>query len=79
MPTTTRQPVVPAVRDGGRHPVAALAACVVGFFVITLDATVVNVALPTIRDELGGGMSRLQWVVDGYTLISGRRSRVGSR
>ncbi|GAA3663260.1 MFS transporter [Streptomyces iranensis] len=69
VPTTTSQPVVPAVRDGGRHPVAALAACVVGFFVITLDATVVNVALPTIRDELGGGMSGLQWVVDGYTLM----------
>ena len=42
-----------------------LAAAVVGFFVITLDAVVVNVALPSIRRGLGGGISGLQWVVDG--------------
>ncbi len=46
-----------------------LAAAVLGFFVITLDAVVVNVALPSIRDHLGGGMAGLQWVVDGYTLM----------
>lgn len=51
------------------HPRAALAAAVLGFFVITLDAVVVNVALPAIRDDLGGGISGLQWVVDGYTLM----------
>jgi DHA2 family methylenomycin A resistance protein-like MFS transporter len=48
---------------------AALAAAVLGFFVITLDALVVNVALPDVRDDLGGGMTGLQWVVDGYTLM----------
>ncbi|HKG50549.1 MAG TPA: MFS transporter [Actinomycetales bacterium] len=37
-------------------------------FVITLDAVVVNVALPAIRTDLGAGMTGLQWVVDGYTL-----------
>src|SRR5438045_3475754 len=36
-----------------------LAAAVVGFFVITLDAVVVNVALPSIRDGLGGGITGL--------------------
>jgi MFS transporter, DHA2 family, methylenomycin A resistance protein len=46
-----------------------LAAAVFGFFVITLDAVVVNVALPSIRSDLGGGMTGLQWVVDGYTLM----------
>ena len=30
--------------------------------------TVVNVALPTISDELGAGVSGLQWIVDGYVL-----------
>ena len=39
-----------------------------GFFVITLDAVVVNVTLPSIRTDLGGGITSLQWVVDGYTL-----------
>jgi EmrB/QacA subfamily drug resistance transporter len=46
-----------------------LAATVLGFFVITLDAVVVNVALPSIRADLGGGITGLQWVVDGYTLM----------
>ena len=33
----------------------------------TFDAVVVNVALPSIRADLGGGIAGLQWVVDGYT------------
>ncbi|MFC3571971.1 MFS transporter [Streptomyces yaanensis] len=69
MPTTVRSATDPVTGDRSRHTVAALAAAVVGFFVVTLDATIVNVALPTIRDELGGGMTGLQWVVDGYTLM----------
>jgi MFS transporter, DHA2 family, methylenomycin A resistance protein len=40
-----------------------------GFFAVTLDAVIVNVALPEIRRELAGGMSGLQWVADGYTLM----------
>jgi MFS transporter, DHA2 family, methylenomycin A resistance protein len=56
------------VERAGR-PRAALAAAVVTFFVITLDAVVVNVALPAIRAGLGGGITGLQWVVDGYTLM----------
>jgi MFS transporter, DHA2 family, methylenomycin A resistance protein len=48
---------------------AALAASALGFFVITLDAFVVNVALPDIHKNLGGGMTDLQWVIDGYTLM----------
>ena len=50
-----------------RAPLSLLAVCL-GFFVIQLDATVVNVALPTISRELGASLSRLQWVVDAYTL-----------
>ena len=47
----------------------SLAAALLGFFVVTLDAVIVNVALPAIHRELSGGMSGLQWVVDGYTLM----------
>jgi MFS family permease len=54
---------------GDRHAGLALAAAVLGFFVVTLDAVVVNVTLPTIRGDLGGGVAGLQWVVDGYTLM----------
>ncbi|MEV6639576.1 MFS transporter [Amycolatopsis sp. NPDC051371] len=35
---------------------------------VTLDAVIVNVALPAMRADLGGGIVGLQWVVDGYTL-----------
>ncbi|GAA4198940.1 MFS transporter [Actinocatenispora rupis] len=52
-----------------RHASAALTAALLGFFVVTIDAVVVNVTLPTIRDDLGGGVAGLQWVVDGYTLM----------
>ncbi|MEQ5800945.1 MFS transporter [Halomonas sp. H10-9-1] len=47
---------------------ATLIAALLGFFVITLDAVVVNVALPTLGHELGANITGLQWVVDGYTL-----------
>lgn len=49
-------------------PHRTLAAALLGFFIITLDALVVSVALPAIRESLGGGITGLQWVMDGYTL-----------
>jgi DHA2 family methylenomycin A resistance protein-like MFS transporter len=51
---------------GGSAAGLTLAAAVLGFFMVTLDAVVVNVALPTIRHDLGGGITSLQWIVDGY-------------
>ena len=39
-----------------------------GYFMVLLDTSVVNVALPAIHDDIGGGLSGLQWVVNGYTL-----------
>jgi DHA2 family methylenomycin A resistance protein-like MFS transporter len=39
-----------------------------GFFLITLDILIVNVALTRIGRELGGGTAGQQWVIDGYTL-----------
>ncbi|WP_261166979.1 MFS transporter [Microbacterium sp. Marseille-Q6965] len=40
-------------------------------FVAFLDGTVVNVALPAIDRELGGGLATQQWVVDGYLVTLG--------
>jgi MFS transporter, DHA2 family, methylenomycin A resistance protein len=48
---------------------ASLAVAMLGFFVVALDAQIVNVALPEIRNDLGGGLSGLQWIVTGYTLM----------
>jgi MFS transporter, DHA2 family, methylenomycin A resistance protein len=54
---------------GGSSSGFTLAAAVLGFFMITLDAVIVNIALPSIRHEFGGGITGLQWVADGYTLM----------
>lgn len=51
-----------------RRQLATLGAAMLGFFVVALDAQIVNVALPAIGGALGGGLSGLQWVVTGYTL-----------
>lgn len=40
-----------------------------GFFLITLDISIVNVSLARIRTELGGGTTGQQWVIDGYALL----------
>jgi MFS transporter, DHA2 family, methylenomycin A resistance protein len=53
----------PAPRHG---PV--LAAATLGFGVIQLDVSVVNVAVRPIGAALGGGVAGLQWVIDAYTL-----------
>ncbi|MER6186975.1 MFS transporter [Streptomyces sp. NPDC001652] len=68
-PPAASSPTVEGAPRRGPAPVFALSAALLGFFVITLDASVVNVALPDIRSDLGGDMSGLQWVMDGYTLM----------
>src|SRR5919109_1622352 len=45
-----------------------LGAVAFGLFMIMLDNTVVNVALPSIQRDLGIGLSELQWIVTGYAL-----------
>jgi EmrB/QacA subfamily drug resistance transporter len=48
-----------------------LLAVAFGLFMIMLDNTVVNVALPSIRNDLGISISELEWVVNGYALTFG--------
>ena len=43
--------------------------CSLSLFIVGLDITVVNVALPSIGRELGAGISGLQWTVDAYTVV----------
>ena len=40
----------------------------VGMFLVLLDVTIVNVALPRLRADLGAGVGSLQWIVDGYAV-----------
>jgi EmrB/QacA subfamily drug resistance transporter len=54
-----------------------LVACILGSTIVFVDSTVVNVALPAIRRDLGGGLSLQQWVVDAYLLTLGSLILVG--
>ena len=46
----------------------SLLAAIMGSFVVGLDSTVVNVALPAIAEDLGGGLAGQQWISNGYLL-----------
>src|SRR5881398_414975 len=52
-----------------RARLGVLAICCMSIFVVSLDNTIVNVALPSIRRELGASVSQLQWIVDAYTVV----------
>src|SRR5690348_12095274 len=54
-----------------------LVACILGSTIVFVDSTVVNVALPAIQRDLGGGLALQQWVVDGYLLTLGALILVG--
>src|SRR3954463_15150757 len=53
------------------HQRLTLLATSVGLFMIYLDATIVNVALPDIQKEFDAGEQGLQWVVAAYSLTMG--------
>src|SRR5258705_8076760 len=65
------------VQDPARRKQLALAAAIMGSFVAGLDATVINVALPSIADDLGGGLAGQQWVSNAYLLTLGALILVG--
>jgi EmrB/QacA subfamily drug resistance transporter len=54
-----------------------LIAAILGSSIVFIDSTVVNVALPAIQDDLGGGLAAQQWVVDAYLLTLGSLILVG--
>ena len=49
----------------------ALVVLCIGMLMIVLDATIVNVALPSIQDDLGFSQSSLAWVVNAYLITFG--------
>ena len=80
MTTATGVAVAAGTRHGegttggaGQRPAPAgvivLLAALLGFFMLSLDSTAVNVALPGIERDLGGSTAGLQWVIDAYTLM----------
>ena len=71
MTTTQIRPVEPILEGAGPNPRRwqILAVLCISLFVIVMDNTIVNVALPTLARELDAGTSSLQWIVDAYTLV----------
>src|SRR5277367_5573047 len=52
-----------------RRKYLVLAICCLSLFIVGLDSTIVNIALPSIGKELHASVSGLQWTVDAYTLV----------
>jgi EmrB/QacA subfamily drug resistance transporter len=75
---TGATPQVP-LRDASDRRVKrlTLVACILGSGIALLDGTVVNVALPTIQRELGGGLAGQQWVSNVYLLTLGSLILIG--
>src|SRR5258707_9578081 len=54
---------------GSRRRTLVLAICCLSLFIVGLDATIVNVALPSIQHDLHAPVSGLQCTVDAYTIV----------
>jgi EmrB/QacA subfamily drug resistance transporter len=63
--------------DARRARTLTLVATILGSGIALLDATVVNVALPAIERDLGGGLAGQQWVVNAYLLTLGSLILIG--
>jgi EmrB/QacA subfamily drug resistance transporter len=63
--------------DSSRARTLTLVATILGSGIALLDATVVNVALPAIEHDLGGGLAGQQWVVNAYLLTLGSLILIG--
>jgi EmrB/QacA subfamily drug resistance transporter len=60
-----------------RHQRLTLVAAILGSGVATIDGTIVNVALPAIEHDLGGGLTAQQWVSNAYLLTLGSLILIG--
>src|SRR5918912_1492021 len=54
-----------------------LVACILASNIVFVDGTVVNVALPAIRDDLDAGLATQQWVIESYLLTLGSLILIG--
>jgi EmrB/QacA subfamily drug resistance transporter len=55
--------------ENRRTKLLTVGAMCFGLFMVMLDNTVVNLALPTLQRELGADISGLQWIMDAFTLL----------
>src|SRR5215475_14266169 len=52
-----------------RRQLIILVTCCMSLMLVTMDVTIVNVALPAIRRDLDASVAGLQWSIDGYTVV----------
>jgi len=52
-----------------RHKAFVLASCCLSVLIVSIDVTIANVAIPSIRADLSASPSQMQWVIDIYTLM----------
>ncbi|KOU24461.1 MFS transporter [Streptomyces sp. WM6368] len=57
------------IEPSPRQRVLVLAICCMSLLIVSLDNTVLNVALPSMRRDLDASVSGLQWSIDAYTLV----------
>ena len=69
----------PGVARWIRHPSVLLAVILTAQMMVVLDATIVNVALPHIQEDLGFSTSALSWVINAYILTFGGFMLLGAR
>src|ERR687898_2683717 len=74
-----RERTTPMTFSNDRARWLALYVLCLGDLMIVLDGTIVNVALPTIRDDLGFSQTSLAWVVNAYLLTFGGFLLLGGR
>jgi len=65
--SATDSPIVPPPTSASRNRWTLIAVCA-GTFMLLVDVTIVQVALPTIQRHLGASFTDLQWVIDAYAL-----------
>jgi EmrB/QacA subfamily drug resistance transporter len=70
-------PAAAAVPLSPRAARFTLIASILGSSIVFVDSTVVNVALPAMQRDLGGGLATQQWIVDAYLLTLGSLILVG--
>ena len=77
--TTASQPRHPSGVVAGRRAWLVLVLLCAAQFMLILDITVVNVALPSVQADIGIAIGDLQWVVTAYTLAFGGLILLGGR
>ena len=69
--------MTPATPHDDRRRWLALYVLCVGMLMIVLDATIVNVALPSIQEDLGFSQSSLAWLINAYLIATTAFGRIG--